>query len=239
VSSSSDAEDDVVGALRSAANRHGDLSHELVKAVRERAWTLAIAAAEIRTTWAKGFSLGSLPATPVGYVLADGGVGWYLFTSKSERDLFDRGRQELVALELPGAVVFRLALTGEVAELTVNPGSRPFNLQRAHIETLGRIDERAERTGSVAPPTAPSRVEIELKLAGLIDGTLTREEASDWARPWATRYEGLDDRAMQEALELLYTADSPTIDRPYLYGNADFEAWLRAFRKSAAPEPPN
>ena len=199
---------------------------------------MAIAAAEIRTTWAKEFNLGSLPATPVGYLLADGGVGWYLFTAKSERDLFDRGRQELVALELPGAMVFSLALTGEVAEVTVNPGSRPFNLQRAHIETLGRIDERAE-TGSGAPPMAPSRVEIELKLAGPIDGTLTREQASDWARPWATRHEALDDRAMQEALELLYQADSPTVDRPYLYGNSDFEAWLRAFRKSAAPEPPN
>lgn len=83
----------------------------------------------------------------------------------------------------------------------------------------------------------PSRVEIELKLADLAAGRITREAAAAWARPWGGVYEsGIDDPAIRGVLEKIYAADTPSIDRPYLFGPADFEEWLAKLRAEAPDE---
>jgi hypothetical protein len=86
---------------------------------------------------------------------------------------------------------------------------------------------------------APTRIEVEMKLSALINDELTREAVSEWARPWGTAFGSeAKDPAIQEALEKLYTADSPSTDRPYLFGREDFEEWLRKLRARAMEEPP-
>jgi len=87
------------------------------------------------------------------------------------------------------------------------------------------------------PPPPPSREEVERKLLDLIAGRITREEASAWASPWAGAYEsGIEDEALEDALQGLYLADGPTIDRPYLYERVDFEKWLADFHEKTSGE---
>ena len=89
-------------------------------------------------------------------------------------------------------------------------------------------------------PRGPTRIEIEVKLTDLISGTITREAASEWARPWGNAYDsGLEDPAIREVLEKLYAADSPSTDRPYLFGPDDFADWLRKLRGSDTNNPLN
>jgi hypothetical protein len=71
----------------------------------------------------------------------------------------------------------------------------------------------------------PTRDDVARVFRDLIDGRITREEASDWARPWVIADVDID-QATLEALEGLYGADAPTTDRPYLFGEEDFRAWL-------------
>ena len=75
----------------------------------------------------------------------------------------------------------------------------------------------------------PTREEIAQKLQQLIADELTREAASNWASPWITQFHELKglDRKVKDGLEVLAMADTPTTDRPYLYGPQDFVAWLR------------
>lgn len=81
----------------------------------------------------------------------------------------------------------------------------------------------------VNPPTLSELVE---KLQQLLSGDISREEASDWATPWITRFCDFEfgdpktDRKIRNALDCLSGADTPTTDRPYLYGESDFERWL-------------
>jgi len=78
-----------------------------------------------------------------------------------------------------------------------------------------------------------------MKLSDLINGVLTREAVSEWARPWGKAFESeAEDPAIQEALEKLYSADSPSTDRMYLFGPEDFEEWLRKLRAHASKGPP-
>jgi len=87
-------------------------------------------------------------------------------------------------------------------------------------------------------PPPPSRDEVERKLFDLIAERITREEASAWASPWASAYEsGIEDEAIRDALEGLYMADGPSIDRPYLYERVDFEKWLADFRAKTGRRP--
>lgn len=72
----------------------------------------------------------------------------------------------------------------------------------------------------------PNRESISIVLKQLIEGAITREQASEWARPWVTRLELLEDPRICEALTSLGAADLPSTDRPYLYGQVDFVAWL-------------
>ena len=82
----------------------------------------------------------------------------------------------------------------------------------------------------------PSRADVEAKLLDLIEGRLSREEVSSWAEYWL--YEDFeegrdlfDDPVLLDALDALSGADAITTDRPYLYGESDFRAWLDELRE--------
>jgi hypothetical protein len=73
----------------------------------------------------------------------------------------------------------------------------------------------------------PSKPDVVVMFQRLIDETITREEAANWAEPWIIAYD--PPRMPQEiwkALIFLSGVDLPTTDRPYLHGKEDFEAAL-------------
>ncbi len=128
--------DDVVEALREAATRDvAELTSELIARVRSRDWSLAISGNEIRRTWAEGFIKGSLPATPIGYSLDEGGRAWYVFSRRAQVQPFG-GTDELIPMDLTGAQIFDLAISADIRELTVDPAARPFRLGRPYLEAL-------------------------------------------------------------------------------------------------------
>lgn len=75
----------------------------------------------------------------------------------------------------------------------------------------------------------PTKDEIAAKLKSLVRGDLSREDVSEWARPWITRLEEVSDADVRRAIDSLCAADMPSTDRPYLYGPDDFEQWLSEF----------
>lgn len=83
----------------------------------------------------------------------------------------------------------------------------------------------------------PTRADAEMKLLDLIEGRCSRDEASSWAEYWL--YEDyvvgrdlFDDPALLEALDVLSGADMITTDRPYLYDEVDFLAWLHELQQA-------
>jgi hypothetical protein len=80
-------------------------------------------------------------------------------------------------------------------------------------------------------PPPPSREEVENRLLDLIGGGISREEASNWARQWVDADGAEVDSGIWETLIQLLAADMPSIDRPYLYGKSDFQAWLSDLRR--------
>jgi hypothetical protein len=76
----------------------------------------------------------------------------------------------------------------------------------------------------------PSRKDVAARLEHLRDGSISREEASDWARYWYLENEEyevqIDDWGVWNALEVLFGCDSKVDPETYLYGRDDFEAWL-------------
>jgi hypothetical protein len=81
----------------------------------------------------------------------------------------------------------------------------------------------------------PTRADVEAKLMDLIEGRYTREEASSWAELWLTKdFEQnlIKDPMVLSALEALSGADMISTDRPYLYDEVDFRAWLDELRQA-------
>jgi hypothetical protein len=79
----------------------------------------------------------------------------------------------------------------------------------------------------------PTLGEIVQKLTQLAANEISRQQASDWASPWIVKYEEIQfdanydlDRKIKKALDCLAGADAISTDRPYLYGQSDFERWL-------------
>jgi hypothetical protein len=72
----------------------------------------------------------------------------------------------------------------------------------------------------------PTKDDVVRTLESLIRGDLSREDASEWARPWITRLHHISDPEVRRGIDWLYGADAPTTDRPYLHGEEDFEQWL-------------
>ena len=78
-----------------------------------------------------------------------------------------------------------------------------------------------------APPPAPSRSEAEARILGLISGGVSRDAATAWATQWiAAGDPGVDDPVVWRALQNLSGADAVSTDRPFLFEEVDFRAWL-------------
>jgi hypothetical protein len=74
------------------------------------------------------------------------------------------------------------------------------------------------------PLQPPSRADVEEHLLELIDGRITRAEATDWAMQWVAALDaGVEDSVGWDALNNLVGADAISTDRPYLYNEADFQ----------------
>ena len=89
--------------------------------------------------------------------------------------------------------------------------------------------ERSTMTSEQGNQSQPTREEVRGVLVGLIDGTITRAQASDWAGPWVTRG-GVHDELIWDMIDRIFLADQedPTIDR-YLYSPQTFRNWLDEF----------
>ena len=75
---------------------------------------------------------------------------------------------------------------------------------------------------------APTCGEVADRLRALIDGSISREEASEWASHWiAADDPEVDNDRVWRALEGLVSADAPSTDREFLYERIDFQEWLR------------
>ncbi len=79
----------------------------------------------------------------------------------------------------------------------------------------------------------PGLADVIQKLRELVAGEASRQEVSEWASPWIVKFEDVQfdknrelDRKIKEALDCLASADLVSTDRPYLYGQSDFERWL-------------
>jgi len=82
---------------------------------------------------------------------------------------------------------------------------------------------------SAHDPNFPSREQVAERLRQLISGAIDRKNAADWASQWVTRFDeaGFCDHKLFDAIDSLSAADAISTDRPYLYGQSDFEKWLR------------
>lgn len=77
-------------------------------------------------------------------------------------------------------------------------------------------------------PKLPTRHEINMTIKQLIEGSITREEASKWAIYFLS-HENMrfDDAPSLKVIMALGGADIYGFDRDYLYGNIDFIEWQR------------
>ena len=83
-----------------------------------------------------------------------------------------------------------------------------------------------------APPPAPSRAEVEARMRELISGALSRDEATAWAMQWiAAATPAVVDPVVWRALDNLAGADAVSTDRPFLFEEVDFRAWLEELQE--------
>jgi hypothetical protein len=78
----------------------------------------------------------------------------------------------------------------------------------------------------VDPPPPPTRDDVAGVIRGLITGDTSRADASAWAFQWVAADSRVDDPVVWKALNYLAGADAPTTDRPWLFEEIDFRAWL-------------
>jgi len=73
----------------------------------------------------------------------------------------------------------------------------------------------------------PTKVKVASVLKSLLAGTITRQEASDWATPYITGDVRVTDTHVWKALLLIGAADLCSTDRPFLYEDEDVQECLR------------
>lgn len=72
----------------------------------------------------------------------------------------------------------------------------------------------------------PSRNEVANVLRALLSGTLSRQEASEWAMRYMIGDMRIPDTQVWNTLKLLGGADLISTDRPFLYESIDFQQCL-------------
>jgi hypothetical protein len=79
---------------------------------------------------------------------------------------------------------------------------------------------------SDAPPP-PSKADVIAVVKAVLNGSMTRTEASTWARPWVGAVDaGVHDRSVWNALKLLGAIDlRHGDDAPYLYDDEQVATW--------------
>ncbi|MFI7641593.1 hypothetical protein [Nonomuraea sp. NPDC049400] len=81
-------------------------------------------------------------------------------------------------------------------------------------------------------PAAPSHAEIEAQFTGILNGTITRDQADRWAAQWVTADNpDVDDELVWQALTYLFgidLRDGP--DEQYLHDDEDIAERLAEFR---------
>lgn len=74
----------------------------------------------------------------------------------------------------------------------------------------------------------PTHDEVATKIRELIAGTVTPEAAAEWANPWITKLDQIDDARVKRALVELGGADMIIdMEGGKLHGREDFMAWLK------------
>ena len=74
----------------------------------------------------------------------------------------------------------------------------------------------------------PTQDQVAEKLRDLIDGHMTPEAASEWASPWITKLDEVDDAKVKRALVELAGADMVAdMEGHHLHGRTDFASWLK------------
>ena len=80
---------------------------------------------------------------------------------------------------------------------------------------------------------APRRGQVASVVRDLIAGVRSRAEVTVWAMHWiAASNPGVDDPVVWRALGNLVGADAPTTDRPSLFAESDFRAWLAEIERT-------
>jgi hypothetical protein len=79
--------------------------------------------------------------------------------------------------------------------------------------------------------TVPSRAELAERLREIIRNPAARAATAAWASEYIVfdapqLYPPIEDPMVSATLQRLSAADAPSTDRPYLYGEQDFLAWL-------------
>ncbi|GAA1228219.1 hypothetical protein GCM10009676_08170 [Prauserella halophila] len=88
--------------------------------------------------------------------------------------------------------------------------------------------------------SVPSRDEVRQAIVDLLEGRRSREEVDRWAAPWATLDDlpEIDDELVWDTLDWLFgcaTIDPSNLaNNGYLFGEADFRAWLEEFDAAVA-----
>ena len=72
----------------------------------------------------------------------------------------------------------------------------------------------------------PAYPEIVAILASLMQGTISRAQASEWATPFVIGPYRIQEQLRKDLLNLICMADLTALDRPYLYNNTDFQSAL-------------
>lgn len=80
--------------------------------------------------------------------------------------------------------------------------------------------------------TAPSRAKIEAQFDGILNGTVTRDDADRWAAQWVSADDpAIDDELVWWGLMHLYGIDlRPGPEDEYLHPDEQVAEWLAEFR---------
>jgi hypothetical protein len=99
-------------------------------------------------------------------------------------------------------------------------------------------NERRPREPRVAPP-APSRADVEGRLRGVVDGSLSRDEADRWAMQWVAADDSqVEDPVVWHGLSrMLAGIDMPGAAGAFLHDDAQVAEWLAAFRRECGQSP--
>jgi hypothetical protein len=96
----------------------------------------------------------------------------------------------------------------------------------------GVVNHRSKGESGALP--APSRVDVESLLVGVLAGRISRDKADRWAAQWVTAADPqIDDPVVWDALRRLHGVDlTHGQGQPFLHSDEQLEEWLRELRRA-------